>query len=423
MKQLFTIFLLFSFISGKAQVEYYKYFTDESMRLDFIMAGNFNTENIFLKQIKKEPFWGGNKINLIDKFNYGEYKIEIFDTLGNTIYSRGFCTLFEEWQTTNEAKKIKKSFYQTVTFPYPKNIINIKISSRNWDGEFSSLFKTAINPNNYFINPELRYKFTSEKLIDNGSSDKKVDIAILAEGYTKSEMSKFKKDATRLVDFLFEQAPFDKLKNNINIWLVYSESDESGTDIPGKRIYKRTIMNSNFYTFDSERYLTTEDVQSVRDIAANVPYDQICIMVNTPKYGGGGIYNHYCIFSADHAISDKVFVHEFGHAFAGLGDEYYNSSTSYNDFFNLKIEPWQPNITTLKNFDSKWKDMINDTIPVPTPRIEKYNNITGVFEGGGYMAKGIYSPATDCRMKSNESKSFCKVCQKAIENMILFLSE
>ncbi|MDA3781051.1 MAG: M64 family metallo-endopeptidase, partial [Bacteroidales bacterium] len=376
-----------------------------------------------LKQIKKEPFWGGNKNNLIEEFNYGNYKLEVFDTNGNEIYSRGFCSLFEEWQTTDEAKKNNKSFYQTVTFPYPKHKVNIKISSRKWNGEFENIFNTTIDPQDYFINPELRLKFNYKKLVNNGSTEKKVDLAILAEGYTKTEMKKFEMDATKMVEFLFEQAPFDKMKNYFNIWLVYSESEESGTDIPGERVYKKTIMNSNFYTFDSERYLTSEDVQSVRDIAANVPYDQICIIVNTPKYGGGGIYNHYSIFSADHAISDKVFVHEFGHAFAGLGDEYYNSSTSYNDYYNLEIEPWQPNITTLTNFGNKWNDMINDTIPVPTPRIRKYKNTIGVFEGGGYMAKGIFSPAMDCRMKTNRAKSFCSVCQKAIADMIIFLSE
>ncbi|HKL08430.1 MAG TPA: M64 family metallopeptidase [Bacteroidales bacterium] len=421
----FSVSLLLVSIAfqGYGQIDFNQYFTDETMRVDFIFAGDAESEYIYLDDIKKEPFWGGTKTQLISPLDYGEYTLEVFDLTSNKlIYKSGFCTLFEEWQTTNEAQKIDKGFQQTITFPYPKQAIQLKLYSRSWEGDFNEILSLDINPDNYFINPE-RQHFPFEKIVDHGTPDSKVDIAFLAEGYTQEEMDKFKKDVQRFVSYLFSQPPYDKEAENFNIWIVKSASEESGTDIPGKEIYKKTIMNSNFYTFDSERYLTTDNFFKVRDIASVVPYDDICIVVNSEKYGGGGIFNHYAIFTADHPSAEKVFIHEFGHSFAGLGDEYYTSSTSYNDFFNLEIEPWQPNLTTLKAFDKKWNHLIDEDTPIPTPRKREFNQTVGVFEGGGYVSKGMFSPVMDCRMKSNAAKGFCPVCQEAITKMIRTKSE
>ena len=421
----FTVFLLLVIIAfqGYGQIDFDQYFTNETMRVDFIFAGDAENEHVYLDGIKKEPFWGGTKAQLISPLDYGEYKLEVFDLTSNKmIYKSGFCTLFEEWQTTNEAQKIDKGFQQTITFPYPKQTVQLKLYSRSWEGDFNEILSLAIHPDNYFINPE-RQHIPFEKIVDHGTSDTKVDIAFLAEGYTSEEMDKFKKDVQRLVSYLFSQPPYDKEAENFNIWLVKSASEESGTDIPGKNIYKKTVMNSNFYTFDSERYLTTDNFFKVRDVASVVPYDDICIVVNSEKYGGGGIFNHYAIFTADHPSAEKVFIHEFGHSFAGLGDEYYTSSTSYNDFFNLEIEPWQPNLTTLKAFDKKWNHLIDEGTPIPTPRERAFNQTVGVFEGGGYVSKGMFSPVMDCRMKSNAAKGFCPVCQEAIKKMIRSKSE
>ena len=423
----FRVFISLLLVSiafqGYGQIDFNQYFTNETMRIDFIFAGDAESEHIYLDEIKKEPFWGGTKLQLISPLDYGEYKIEVFDYQSNKmIYKTGFSTLFEEWQTTNEAQNIEKGFQQSIKFPYPKNIVQLKLYSRSWEGTFNEILTLQINPKDYFINPETQ-SFPFEKIVDNGTPDNKVDIAFLAEGYTNEEMDKFKKDVQRFVSYLFSQPPYDKEAENFNIWLVKSASEESGTDIPGKDIYKKTVMNSNFYTFDSERYLTTDNFFKVCDIASVVPYDDICIVVNSEKYGGGGIYNHYAIFTADHPSAEKVFIHEFGHSFAGLGDEYYTSSTSYNDFFNLEIEPWQPNLTTLKAFDKKWKYLINEDTPIPTPRNKKYNQTVGAFEGGGYVSKGMFSPVMDCRMKSNAAKGFCPVCQEAIKEMIRLKSE
>jgi hypothetical protein len=194
-------------------------------------------------------------------------------------------------------------------------------------------------------------------------------------------------------------------------------------DIPGRRIYVNTDLNSSFYTFDMDRYLTTSNTKLVYDIAANVPYDVIFILVNSKMYGGGGFYNHFGESTVDNYLSDIVCIHEFGHTFAGLADEYYTSEVTYTGFYNTEVEPWEPNITTNVDFASKWKNLVRKGTPIPTPREEKYANEVGMFEGGGYVAKGVYSPMMDCRMKSNEAAGFCPVCQQAIIRMIKFYSE
>lgn len=236
-------------------------------------------------------------------------------------------------------------------------------------------------------------------------------------------MGKFKDDAGRFSRYLFNCTPYKENKNKFNIWAIEAASEESGIDIPADSVWKNTVVNSSFYTFNSERYLTTFDIKSIRDIAANVPYDQIFILANSGKYGGGGVYNYYCESSSDNSFSEYVFCHEFGHAFAGLGDEYYDSQVSVIDYYDTLVEPWEPNLTTLVNFPSKWKKMVSKGTPLPTPNDEKYLNSIGAFEGGGYMSKKLYRPCYDCTMKSTKINSFCPVCKKAIIDMIMFYSE
>lgn len=394
------------------------------MRVDFVIAGNDTSETIYLTDIKKELFWGGSKTTMLDVFDYGEYKFEILDkSTQDLIYSHSFCTFFEEWQTTAEAKHVQKSFYEVITFPYPKNEIILKIYSRSWDGDFNLMFQNTINPNSYLISQGSNVNYKTSKFIDNGLAENHVDVVFLAEGYTKSEMPKFEADAHKMADYLMNTAPFNNYKENFNFYTINSISLESGTDIQGENIYKNTVLNSSFYTFDIPRYLTTQDYKIVRDIAALVPYDQIYIIVNSEKYGGGGIYNHYNLTTVDHPLSEKVFVHEFGHGFAGLADEYYSSDVAYENYFNISIEPWQPNLTTLINFDHKWKHLMNKNTNIPTKADNTNVNVLGVYEGGGYMTKGMYRPFIDCRMKSNNAKGFCPACQDAIVKMILFYSE
>ena len=419
------LFILLTFpIYTFAQVSFENYFTNKSLRFDFLLGGNNNEVTVYPMQIKQEPFWAGSHINFIDTFNYGSYRFRILDIRTDSlIFSKGFSTLFQEWQTTAEAKKHDKTFYQAAIFPFPKKEVRLEIDARQWNGTFETIFTTEINPDNYFIIKENPTPFKTVKIVKNGNPKNKVDLVILAEGYTNSEMEKFINDAKRVTSYLFNAEPFKSGKKSFNVTAVLTPSNESGTDVPGENIYKNTRFNSSFYTFDISRYLTISDMKPIYDAAAVVPYDFIYVLVNTKRYGGGGFYNFVTVCTADNQLTKEVFVHEFGHGFAGLGDEYYNSEVAYENFYNLEVEPWEPNLTTLVNFGKKWKSKVSDSIPIPTPRNEKYKNSVGVFEGGGYMSKGIYSPFIDCRMKSNNAKSFCPVCQDAIKRVIRFYSE
>ncbi|MFC1732344.1 M64 family metallopeptidase, partial [candidate division KSB1 bacterium] len=338
------------------------------------------------------------------------------------IYSRGYSTLFNEWQTTDEAQITWKSFSESIIFPYPRNPVIVEFFGRKSDNTWVKKYEIEVNPSNYFIKTE-RIAFADTFNIHySGNPNENLDIVIISEGYTHEEMEKFIEDAARFAGYILNCDPFLKYKDYINIWGVKAISHDSGTDLPGKNIWKNTALNSSFYTFDSERYLTTTDYKSVRDYASNVPYDQIVIIVNTKKYGGGGIFNFFSLTSSDHQLADFLITHEFGHGFAGLADEYYTSDVSYEEFYNLTAEPWEPNITTLINFENKWKYMLAKDTPVPTPAESQFSEIIGVFEGGGYVPKGVFRPYIDCTMKSTVYNSFCPVCLKTIEKMIKFYS-
>lgn len=421
--RLLILILLIPIISV-GQPDFNKYFRNETMRFDFLLGGNNREERVYPEQIKKERFWAGSQKNLTDMFNYGNYRFRIFDAKSDSLlFSKGFSSLFEEWQSTAEAKKVDKTFYQSAIFPFPKYNIRLEIDSRQWEGNFKNIYKTEINPDNYFILNETPAPFQTVEILKNGKAENKVDIVILAEGYTAAELEKFKGDAKRVTQYLFEEEPFKSEKEKFNVSAVLTPSLESGTDIPGENIYKNTRFNSTFYTFDVSRYLTTSDMKNILDAAAVVPYDHIYVLVNSERYGGGGFYNFLSVCTTDNSLTKEVFVHEFGHGFAGLGDEYYDSEVAYEDFYNLNIEPWEPNITTLVDFSSKWKKMVDNPVEIPTPRKFGNEKKVGVYEGGGYMSKGIYSPVMDCRMKSNNAKVFCPVCQEAIKKVIRFYTE
>ena len=361
---------------------------------------------------------------MIDKFDYGKYKFIVKDEKsGEEIYTRTYSTLFSEWQTTDEAKKTTKSFSETVTLPFPKKSVVVEFYSRDRKNLLHKKFEYKVDPKNYFIKKERVQQFDNFKVLYNGDPSIKVDIVIIPDGYTKDEMQKFKDDCNKFSEYLFNISPYKQNKDKFNIWAVESPSKESGTDIPADGVWKSTIANSSFYTFDSERYLMIVDNKNLRNLAANAPYDQIFVLVNSSKYGGGAIYNHYSVCSSDNKYSDYVFPHEFGHGFAGLADEYYTSDVAYQDFYPLDIEPLEPNITTLVDFDSKWKDMVDTDTPIPTPDEKIYSNKVGAFEGGGYVAKGVYRPKQDCSMKSISVDNFCPVCQRAIQWIIDFYTK
>ncbi len=416
-----TILLCIGFTT---QAQFDNYFENKSLRMDYYHSGNDKEEVFSFDGLLEEPYWGGSKTNLVDEMGYGNYFVKVFDLESNTlIYSRGFNSLFGEWQTTNEAKETWRSLSESVVIPYPKSSVKIVLYSRSWEGVFEEKFAYVADPENYFIKQDQRMKYPSFDVHISGDPAQKVDVVILPEGYTADEMGLFVSDCRQFAKDLFTFSPFSNNTDKFNIRGILAPSEESGVDIPAQDIWKRTLMNASFYTFDSERYLMSFDNMSVRDLAANAAYDQIYILVNSTKYGGGAILNYYNVSVNSNEQSAKIIVHEFGHGFAGLADEYFDSSTSYNDFYNLDIEPYEPNISTMVAFEDKWQHMIKKRTPVPTPDTSIYYDRVGAFEGGGYVAKGMFRPMHDCLMHTFKGDQFCPVCEEAIQKMIDFYTE
>lgn len=421
MKKLLFLFLLAT--TCFAQVNFDQYFENKSLRFDFYHTGNKNSEIISFDKLLVEPYYGGSHKNLIDPYEYGYYFYKVYDKESNkVIYSRGFSTLFQEYQTTEEAKTVTKSFSGTLTFPFPKNTVRLELARRDRNNKFVKVFEYEVNPKSYFISPERKNVFPNFKVHYSGDPAQKLDIVFIPEGYTKEQMEDFKKDCQRCAEYFFNYSPFKENKNNINIWGVEAVSEDSETDIPRKNIWKRTVLNSNFDTFDSDRYLMTTDYHSVRDVAANAPYDQIYILVNTTKYGGGAVYNYYSMTAAKNNMAKQILVHEFAHGLAGIADEY-EGDVSYQDMYPPDVEPWEVNITTLVAFDKKWKDLLDKDTPIPTPKEEKNKNKLGVYEGGGYAKKGVYRPTMDSMMNTFRATEFNEVCKRALDQMIKFYTE
>ncbi len=403
---------------GSGTPEFDTWFTEGVMRLDVVFTGTANETSYALSGIKQEKYYSGSIKNLVDPFDYGDHKFEVRDAAsGQLIYSKTYCTLFREWQTTTEAQSMRRAYPHVLRFPWPLGKVSIEIHDRDRAGEFQKSWSQEVDPASIFFDPGNPLEFETVNVEIHGSPSEKVDVIFVAEGYSEAEMEKFLEDVKRSAEYIFSEEPFQSHREEFNIRAVKSVSKDSGTDIPGQGVWKNTVVNSSFYTFGIERYMTTMDFKSVCDVAANAHYDQIYILVNTDKYGGGGIYNHYSISAADNEASRAVVIHEFGHAFGGLADEYFNSAVAYNDYFPLNVEPWNPNLTTLVDFPSKWKKFLAKEVPVPTPADDHNNKVVGVYEGGGYVAKGVYRPMIDCRMHTNDAV-FCPVCSKALKEMM-----
>ncbi len=406
-----------------AQVNFNEFFYDKSLRMDYYRLGNNEVEEFVFNKLLEEPYWGGSKTNLVDELNLGDFMVMVFDAeTKSLIYSRGFSSLFREWQTTAEAKKYKKAYSESVVFPFPKNKVVVEIHGRDKQNNFYKLFGHEVNPDDYFIIQERKMKFDNFEVHNSGHYSVKYDIVLLPEGYTAEEMDKFKEACKKFTDALWKYQPFKENKDYINVWGVNAPSIDSGVDIPGDSVWKNTALNSKYYTFDSERYLMTDDFYAVKDLAANAPYDQIYILANSEKYGGGAIYNYYSITAVNNTFAEEVFIHELGHGLAGLADEYVDPYT-YEDFYPLDVEPWEVNITTLVDFESKWKNLLEEETPIPTPDEASYDGKLGVFEGGGYVAKGVYRATRNSIMNSLSAKEFNQPSIDIIEKVIKFYSE
>lgn len=417
---LLTLILL-SVDSGKAQ-NFDDYFTHKTLRVDYIFTGDSHHQNIYLDGLSRLPSWAGRKQHLpeLPLEGSGQVIVRVPETKA-CIYKTSFSSLFQEWLSTDEAKTTSKAFENTFLLPYPLQPVEIEIVLFDMNREVVTSLKHMVNPDDILIQEKGHTHITPHKyIVQNGSEENTIDVAILAEGYTPAEMEQFYEDARIACESIFSHEPFQSMKDKFNMIAVASPSVDSGVSIPGKAIWKHTAFGSHFDTFYSARYLTTSRVKAIHDALAGIPYEHIIILANTEQYGGGGIYNAFTLTTAHHPMFRPVVVHEFGHSFGGLADEYFYEEDIMSDMYPLHIEPWEQNITTLVNFTSKWQDMLKKGTPTPTSPADKSNYPVGVYEGGGYAAKGIYRPAYNCRMRTNEYPVFCPVCRRAIERIIHF---
>jgi len=413
------LFALTFFVIEKSKAQFNKYFEDKTLRLDYYHCGNADSEQFFFDELIQEPYWAGSKTKLIDVKAYGSQLVEVRTVDSNElIYSRGFGTLFGEWQTTPEAKITASCYPEALVIPFPRQKVVVSILSRNKKGIHEKKFEYTVDPKSYFIKNE-KEKLQVFDVVHSGDPAVKVDIVLLSEGYTEKQEKIFKEDCRKFAEGFFMYSPYSENKDKFNIRGVWSPSNDAGPDIPGKDIWNKTRLHGSYYTFDSERYLMVKDFQGIRDVAGNAPYDFIYILANTEKYGGGAVYNFYGISAAHHVDETaKIYIHEFGHLFAGLGDEYVGG-VEYSEFYPTDVEPWEPNLTTLVNFDQKWKSMLHEDSEIPTLSKDRNAENLGVYEGGGYVSKGVYRPWINCLMNNLHTIDvFCPVCSKSIQEAI-----
>ena len=381
---------------------------EQTLRVNYTFSGNSKEARIYLDDLNVIDGWAGRRVNMKDLYLEGNGQITMTDeATGDTLYRNSFSTLFQEWQNTEEATKVDRSFENVYLLPMPerKAVVEVKLTD-NYNKVVATLRHT-VDPEDILIrkigqNPP-KWKY----LHQGGSTEKCIDVVIVPEGYTADEMDLFYKDAGIAVNSLLSHEPFKTMQDRFNIIAVELASKDGEVSVPLKGLWTETALSSHFSTFYSDRYLTTLRLRQLHDKLAGVPYEHIIILANTDVYGGGGIFNSYTLTTAHHAQFAPVVVHEFGHSFGGLADEYFYDD-QYEQYYNSETEPWEPNITTQVDYASKWKDKVPGA---------------GLHEGGGYMSKGVWRGFFDCRMKTNSYPEFCKVCQRSLEGIIRFYTE
>lgn len=447
-------------------------FAAQTMRLDYYHTGDASQEVFSIDRVVIEPLpWPGNPSQTIDTSNLGKYLFEVRDAkTKQLLYSRGFASIYGEWETTDEAKSIKRTFQESLRFPAPAAPVNIVLKKRDTKNAFQDIWTTTIDPAGQFVDRSKPVApaplITIQKA---GEPETKVDFLILGDGYTAAEAKKFEVDARRLTEVLFATSPFKENRRNFNVWALCPPSSESGISRPSTGIYRDSPIGATYDAFGSERYVLTFDNHALRRAAQFAPYEFIEVIANNRTYGGGGIFNLYSTVASDNAFANYVFVHEFGHHFAGLADEYYTSPVEYAPSTE-RVEPWEPNVTALLDVSTlKWRNLVSpfaNVTPIPTPwnkeafevysreiqkrrvqlrkdrrpeeemealfreeleheqkmfKAEKHYGQVGAFEGAMYEARGYYRPEIDCIMFSRSDK-FCKVCRAAIERIIKMYS-
>jgi len=437
-----------------------------TMRVDYYHTGNAKEERYSIDRVVLEPLpWPGNPVRPVDDTNRGKYVFEVVDAAGKVIYSRGFSSIYGEWETTAEAKEMDRTFSESLRFPAPEHPVRIVVKKRDARNVFRDTWTFKLDPADKFIarGTESPDAGALIRLHTSGDPATKLDLLILGDGYTARERAKFERDARRLAATLLATSPFKDRRADINVWGLSPAAAQSGISRPSQHTYRRSPVGATYDAFDSERYVLTFDNKAFRDIAANAPYDVVEILVNSATYGGGGIYGLYSTVAADSVWAPYIFVHEFGHHIAGLADEYYTSDVAYLPSAD-RVEPWEPNVTALLDPATlKWQDVATPGVAIPTPwpkeDFEQYTREVqvkrrairaanrpeaemdalfreeekrdtallnegphagkvGAFEGANYEARGYYRPQADCIMFTRDNVPFCIVCQRAISAII-----
>ncbi|MCR5326652.1 MAG: IgA Peptidase M64 [Bacteroidales bacterium] len=397
----FTISFFFIALSAYAQ--------QRTLRIDYIFSGNSRETFIAVDELRILEGWAGRRQHLSELPLRGNGCLTIRSASdSSTLYRTSFSTLFQEWQHTEEATRTSRSFENVFLVPMPESPVLATIELFDSHGNTSAISTHPIDPSDILLRPASSTPATRDIHI-GGPVEDCIDVAIVAEGYTAAELETFWKDAKAAVDAILSHEPFGSLRDRFNFRAVGLVSRDSGVSEPAKGLWKDTALHSSFSTFYTDRYLTTLRIKDLHDALASVPYEHIIILANTDSYGGGGIYNSYTLTTAHHKKFRPVVAHEFGHSFAGLADEYFYDD-QFESYYPADFEPWEQNITTMVDFSSKWEGMLG-------------TKGVSVFEGGGYQSKGVWRGCDNCRMKTNEAPSFCPVCQRAIERIILFYSK
>ncbi len=397
----FTISFFFIALSAYAQ--------QRTLRIDYIFSGNSRDTFIAVDELRSLEGWAGRRQHLSELPLRGNGCLTIRSASdSSTLYRTSFSTLFQEWQHTEEATRTSRSFENVFLVPMPESPALATIELFDSHGNTSAISTHPIDPSDILLRPASSSPATRDIHI-GGPVEDCIDVAIVAEGYTAAELPVFYKDASNAVSAIFSHEPFGSMRGRFNFRAVGLESKDSGVSEPSKGLWKDTALHSNFSTFYTDRYLTTLRIKDLHNALAGVPYEHIIILANTDSYGGGGIYNSYTLTTAHHRMFRPVVVHEFGHSFAGLADEYFYDD-QFETYYPADCEPWEQNITTMFDFASKWQDMLG-------------KDGVSVIKGGGYQSKGVWRACENCRMKTNEAPGFCPVCRRAIERMIRFYTE
>ena len=400
MKRIFLIIIvLLATIGAYAQ--------DRTLRVDYIFSGTDKSAEISLDEMSSFDGWAGRNVNMDKVPVRGNGQISMKSKESGTIlYRQAFSTLFQEWQTTEEATRLRKSFENVFLLPMPQEKAVIEIELYDFHGNVCASLSHTADPEDILIRRRPSVNVPMRYILKNGDCKEKIDVVILAEGYTESETETFYTAAQTAVDAILAHEPFKSMSDRFNFLAVALPSADSGVSVPRQQDWKQTALSSHFDTFYMDRYLTTLRLKKMHDHLSGIPYEHIIILANTDTYGGGGIFNSYTLTTAGHPAFKPVVVHEFGHSFGGLADEYYYDD-QFVEYYYPESEPWEQNITTMHDFSSKWKDMVE-------------SGQAAVFEGAGYQSKGVYRGAEDCRMKTNQAPAFCPVCQRALRRIIEF---